>query len=265
MDLKQYKTNIRNQLFNGIEAKAQKEKAIADGSYKPTRKCATVKSHVKIPRGEYDDLVRRLSLYQGPTISMKDSHVRNGIDCGGGVTYQEDAEELGGNATFESDNPIEVAGNNFGGKMVKRRVKAKDDISIGDEPIQEGGKFNFVKSMKHMGKDIGHTAKDIGKAVKKSGIQAVAKEVANEGVKFAKNNIGKIVQGAEEYGPEALEVGEESAPLLLAGGTPKKAKRTRTISQKEANRHALVRKLMQQHKCTLPEASKYIKAKNLSY
>jgi DNA-directed RNA polymerase subunit H (RpoH/RPB5) len=262
MDLKQYKNSIVNHLLGGLDDKAQKEKAIADGSYVPRRKCATAKSHVKIPREEYNELLRRMSIYQGPTISMKDNHVRTDHATGGSISYEED----GGNI-FQSDDPIEVAGNNFGGKMVKRctkRVKAKEDNAIAEEPI-DGGKFNFVKSMKHMGKDIGHTAKDIGKAVKKSGIQAVAKEVANEGVKFAKNNIGKLVQGAEEYGPEALEVGEESAPLLLAGGLPKKVKRTRTISQKEANRHALIRKLMQKHGCTLAQASKLIKEKNMSY
>jgi hypothetical protein len=123
-----------------------------------------------------------------------------------------------------------------------------------------GGKFNFVKSIKHLGHDLGD-------GLKKAGISAVSKEVANEGVKYAKKNIGKLMSSAQQVLPEALPVAEEvaeTAPLLLAAGE-KRPKRTRKISQKEANRHALIRKLMKQHNCTLAEASKHIKEVNLQY
>ncbi len=89
----------------------------------------------------------------------------------------------------------------------------------------------------------------------------MVKTLVQEGVKFAKNNIGTLVSGAET----ALPVAEEVAPLALLAAGMKKPRRTRQVSQKEANRHALIRKLMQQHGCSLAEASKYIKEKNLAY
>lgn len=73
-----------------------------------------------------------------------------------------------------------------------------------------------------------------------------------------------MISGAEAALPEALPIAEEAAPLLLAAGM-KKQKRTRVVSQKEANRHALIRKLMQKHGCTLAEASSHIKENNLAY
>jgi hypothetical protein len=251
MDLKQYKAKINRQLINGMEGQAHKEKQLTEGTY-PQRKCATHsgRAHYVIPQDDYDHLMRRLSFYQGPTINMS-GHVQTGEECGGGATFETDNPIDVGGGVFDSDNPIDVGGS-FVGKAVKQ-----------DEPM-EGGKFNFMKSMKHFGKDLGNTAKEVGHAVKKSGIQAVAKEVANEGVKFAKNNIGKLASTAEEMAPEALTVAEEGAPLLLAGGI-KKPKRTRNVSQKEANRHALIRKLMQKHGCTLAEASKHIKENKLAY
>jgi hypothetical protein len=45
----------------------------------------------------------------------------------------------------------------------------------------------------------------------------------------------------------------------------RKPKRTRTVSEKEKRRHALVRKLMQQHGCSLAEASRHIKENNIQY
>lgn len=93
----------------------------------------------------------------------------------------------------------------------------------------------------------------------------MSKEVADQGIKFAKKNIGKLMTGAEEVLPEALPVAEEAAPLMLMAAGMKKPKCTRRVSEKEANRHALVRKLMKQHGCTLGKAWKHIKEENLSY
>lgn len=310
MELKQYKAKIRNQLLNGLYDQAEKEKAIAEGTYKGgmmtpalqaeqdqmnrdyivansgknrnimtprlLRESAQYKKdyelansggsmrpHYKIPKDDYDELIRRLSLYKGPTISMS-GHTSTGHESGGGIGVDPRESSVGDHEVV-GDDPTDVGGS-FIGKDVKsgvRRIGQKvksvvKDVQDGDDQVVEGGKFHFVKSLKHFGHDLGDS-------MKKAGISAVTKEVANEGVKFAKNNISKLMTGAEEVLPEALPVAEEVAPLALMAGEMKKPKRTRKVSQKEANRHALIRKLMKEHDCTLAEASKHIKEKNLSY
>jgi hypothetical protein len=124
--------------------------------------------------------------------------------------------------------------------------------------------MHFVKSLKHLGNSMKKTGAELGTALKKAGINEASKAIAQEGVKFAKDNISKMMTGAQAVLPEALPIAEEAAPLLLAAGM-KKQKRTRQVSQKEANRHALIRKLMQKHGCTFGEASKHIKDFFLSY
>ena len=49
------------------------------------------------------------------------------------------------------------------------------------------------------------------------------------------------------------------------GSGIKKPRKKREQSQKEKNRHELVRKLMKEHGLTLPEASKHIKQNNINY
>jgi hypothetical protein len=208
------------------------------------------KPHYQIPKEDYDELLRKMSIYRGPTISMP-SHVTTGVASGGGMDH-----EVGDHEVI-SDDPTDVGGSFNGKKIVRRTMKKANALmkkmEDQSEDVVEGGKFHFMKSMKHLGKDL-------GTAVKKAGIGAVSKEIATTGVKYAKDNIGKLMSGAEEMLPEALPVAEEAAPLMLmAAGMQKKPKRTRKISQKEANRHALIRKLMKQHKCTLAEASQHIK------
>ena len=134
-----------------------------------------------------------------------------------------------------------------------------------DEKEYDGGKFCFVKSMKHLGHSMKKTGQEFGTALKKAGINEASRAIAQEGVKFAKDNIGKMISGAEAIAPEALPVAEEAAPLMLMAAGKKKPKRTRTVSEKEKRRHALVWQLMQQHGCTLGEASRHIKEEGLSY
>ena len=58
-------------------------------------------------------------------------------------------------------------------------------------------------------------------------------------------------------------VAENPELVLLAAGMKKK--RTRRVSEKEMNRHKLIRQLMDKYDISLCEASKIIKQKNLKY
>jgi len=57
MDLKRYKERIKDQLLNGMEAQARKEKAISEGDYVAQGGAVNV-PHYKIPKGDYDELIR---------------------------------------------------------------------------------------------------------------------------------------------------------------------------------------------------------------
>ena len=94
MELKQYKLKIRNQLLQGHVAQARKEKAIEEGDYVAQGGGMKV-PHYKIPKGDFDELLRKMTLHQGPTISMP-SHVTTGHELGGGSMYESDAESDGG-------------------------------------------------------------------------------------------------------------------------------------------------------------------------
>jgi len=250
MDLKRYKEKIKNQLLNGVEAQARKEKAISEGDYVAQGGAVHV-PHYKIPKGDYDELIRRMNDFKGLKISMP-SHITTGHECGGDMYDSDDSNDVGGS---------------FVGKNVKASVMRKCGTVHSKAPMRqqqqeetvEGGKFHFVKSMKHLGHSVQQTGEQFGTALKKAGINEATKAIAQEGVKYAKNSIGQLMTG------EALPVAEEAAPMMLMAAGMKKPKRTRRVSQKEANRHALIRKLMQQHGCSLAEASRHIKEENLDY
>eukprot|EP00981_Chlorochromonas_danica_P005852 scaffold1201_cov144-Ochromonas_danica.AAC.3 len=132
-----------------------------------------------------------------------------------------------------------------------------DEDDTDDDEEVSGGRFNFIKSMKHLGRDIAH-------GVKKAGIQKLSKEIADVGVNQLKKIGTNLLLSAETVAPEVADEGAEVAPLALAAGMTKK-RRTRRLSQREMNRHALIRKLMAKHGCTLAEASRHIKENNLQY
>jgi hypothetical protein len=97
------------------------------------------------------------------------------------------------------------------------------------------------------------TGKQLGQAIKKEGINQAAKET----VGFVKRN---IVTAAKYAATEAVPLAEEAAPMLLMAAGMKK-----TQSQKQLNRHALIRKLMKKESMTMVEASSYIKDHDLKY
>jgi len=122
-----------------------------------------------------------------------------------------------------------------------------------DQLEEQGGKMHFLKHMKGFGRSVSKFGKKAGKAI------------SNEVIKQGSQQLGKMaLEGAKDFMTYAPIVAEDAAPLLLAAGM-KKPKRTRVLSDKEKRRHALVRKVMDEHSCSLPEASKYIKQHNLTY
>ena len=146
----------------------------------------------------------------------------------------------------------------------KKMAIKKSEIEEPDEI--EGGKMHFLKHMKHFGRDINHAmhskpmravgkfATDTGKEIGKAATSKVAKEV---GSKLGEIGIGALKTAVIASNPEL-------APIVMAAGM-KKPKKKRVLSEKEKRRHALIRELMQEHGCSLAEASKHIKENNIDY
>ena len=129
----------------------------------------------------------------------------------------------------------------------------EDNDEDDDQLEEQGGKIHFLKHMKGFGRSVAKFGKKAGKAI------------SNEVIKQGSQQLGKYaLEAGKDFLTYAPEIAEEGAPLLLAGGM-KKPKRTRVLSDKEKRRHALVRKVMNEHGYSLPEASKYIKQHNLNY
>jgi len=257
MDLKQYRARIANQAIELNKQAGVRERLMNSGEYQTPR--TNVK---KIDTAEVHRQLNELKQHYAHTVKQL-----NKIYPQVNLTYVDTKRD-----EQDSDNDDGQVGGSFIGKKIIRKTMKKvkampltsvsdDDSSSDDDDssdqVVQGGKIHFVKSMKKFGNEFGH-------ALKKAGINEATKVIAQEGVKFAKNNIGNLINGAEEVLPEALPIAEEVAPLALAAGM-KKPKRTRTVSDKEKRRHALIKHLMQKHNCSLAVASKHIKEKNIDY
>ena len=242
MELKRYNQKIRDQLMGDVHAQVHKENQMCNGTYR----AGSFAQRGKQLDDQYDELIRRLQTYHGPKISLK-NHIDSGYDCHP--------------ASYIDVHPHD----DLGGSIRKKKAykKHKDDSSDDDSDGMRGGKFNFIKALSHVGKEVVH----VGKAVGSDAFNDVKKAATI----VAKSQLDKQAAKAINYGTKTFmstataalpEVAEEAAPLALAAAG---MKRTRKISAKEANRHALIRKLMQKHHCTMAEASKHIKENNIPY
>ncbi len=149
-------------------------------------------------------------------------------------------------------------------KMTKKTTKkttkkvaipppSEEDSEDDNELEEQGGKVHFLKHMKGFGRSVAKFGKKAGRTI------------SNEVIKQGSQQLGKMaLEGAKDFMTYAPVVAEDALPLLLAGGM-KKPKRKRLLSDKEKRRHALVRKVMKEHGCSLPQASKHIKENNLTY
>ncbi len=141
--------------------------------------------------------------------------------------------------------------------------------SDSDKEDVKGGKFNFVKSLKSVGKAVGEGAKFAGAELAKGLAKEGASQIVKAGVKYMTSAGAEAASEALPAMAEAAPVMAEAAPLLLAAGLKihkdGEPKKKRTLSAKQQRRNALVKKLMQEHNMSLIEASQYIKEHNLSF
>ena len=244
MDIRQYKSQIKSKLMDGLNKQAKLSNQMRTGelprrkepeSYDPQELIQKYNDKCK----DYDMLVRKFQKHKIPVVNMN-----------GGDIYDTDSDD-------GYDNNSDFEGGKFKMSKAVKKMMTKKTIAKIDNSTVEGGKFHFAKSMKRFGKDM-------GTAVKKAGINQVANDVAKEGWKAIKSNASSFMKGAEELAPVIGEEALETAPLLLAAGI-KKPRKKREISQKERNRHALIRELMEENDCSLAQASKYIKANKIEY
>ena len=211
MELKQYRTMIKNQLLEGLYKKANKDYNIESGfnyDYKPH---------------DYDNLVRRMSRNNVPQIRMDgvpDAHYNTDDDdeiAGGKIDFRR-ISRTANNAMKKQSNKIgnvikqeaNSVGKSFkeeglinlnkyaneGKKYVKSKgMDALNSIQTDDE--ETGGKIDFKKMSRSvgttikkksnkMGNIIQQEAKQVGRAIKDEGVENLNK-YANEGKKYIKS------------------------------------------------------------------------------
>jgi hypothetical protein len=122
----------------------------------------------------------------------------------------------------------------------------------------EGGSIKSIgkslkKGLKQVGKVVAPIAKDV--------VMPVVKDFATkQGRKLLEQQLAKFAV------KDVLPAAEEAAPLLLAAGRKKSGGRmSGGAMDKRSARAVLVKKIMREHGCSLPMASKYIKENGLQY
>lgn len=121
---------------------------------------------------------------------------------------------------------------------------------------------SIVKGLKKVGKVVAPIAKEVGQNV----VMPVVKDFASkQGRKFLTQQLEKFAIN------DVLPTAETAAPLLLAAGRKRKSSTggmcggTISGGGRRSSRAALVRKIMKEHGCSLPEASRYIKENSMEY
>ena len=135
--------------------------------------------------------------------------------------------------------------------------------SVVMNPTEEGGNLKHLAH--HLHKNIKHTVNKnhVGRKLTntaKNHIIPVAKDMAKTALK---EGVTALAESNPEFMP-LVPVANYTIDKAIGSGI-KKPRKKREQSQKEKNRHALVRKLMKDNNMTLPEASSYIKNNNLNY
>jgi hypothetical protein len=278
-DLQQYRSRIKNQLLGDLRSQAKQSRKMETGEYR-NKPIVPIEDHAHLARmyarktTDYDNLVRKMNQFKGNKISNNEGYADASYgdnygyysDIDGDVDVNSVDEDFRG-GRFNLGKSLKGASKVVGKEALKMGSKIASDVGkkVSDKIVSSatdainqqlvGGKmhkFNFVKSMKHIGSAL-KVGTDVAKNVVKSGV----KQLTDAGVNAIKS-------GLETYAPTIGMDAVETAPLLLAAGM-KKPKRARKVSQREMNRHALIRKLMNDHGCSLAEASKHIKQNSLDY
>jgi hypothetical protein len=121
-----------------------------------------------------------------------------------------------------------------------------------DEQVEEydGGKIHFVKSLKSIGNS----------KIVKGIIKDIQKVAVKEGVKALKTGVKDLMTQQPMTSQQQIEI-----PVAEPVGGSIKKKTSRQLSDKTKRRHALIRKIMHEKKCTMVEANKYISQNKIEY
>lgn len=150
-----------------------------------------------------------------------------------------------GREMYDRVKPHMVAGRMSGG--MSRMVHPME---------MEGGSLkSFGRSVMRGLKKVGRTLEPVAKYVGKDIVMPVVKDFAT------KQGRKMLEKGLEKYGPMVAE-----GALLAAGRPRRKSSGGRMVGggRREA-RAALVRQVMREQGCSLPEASRYIKEHGIEY
>ena len=137
--------------------------------------------------------------------------------------------------------------------------------SVVTNPTEEEDGGNLKHLAHHLHKNITHTINKnhVGRKLKntaKNHVIPIAKDMAKTALK---DGAMALAVSNPELAP-MLPIANYTIDKAIGSGI-KKPRKKREQSEKERNRHVLVRNLMKDNNMTLPEASSYIKNNNLDY
>lgn len=254
MNLQQYRQHIQNRLLNDIKASSKKDQLMQEGSYISTK----VAKNMIIPN--MDSTPSNYgSSFPKPT-KLNYNNQQYGDENVNTSTQKKQTNDKVESKIRQMNKQINPITNE----------DVKDDENMNDEEIL-GGKFNFIKTFKKAGNGLAKDLKGVGKTVKDTAMKTVGslagKEAGTAIYGQLKSMGSNLTSGLKGMMTEAPEMVAENPELLMAAGMKetKKPKRPRKVSEKEKNRHALVRQLMNKHGCSLAEASAHIKQQGLKY
>jgi hypothetical protein len=121
-------------------------------------------------------------------------------------------------------------------------------------PMEGGSLKSFGRSVMRGLKKVGRTLEPVGKYIGKDIIMPVVKDFAT------KQGRKMLEQGLEKYGPMVAE-----GALMAAGRPRRKSSGGRMVGGRREARGTLIRQIMREQGCSLPEASRYIKEHGIEY
>ena len=146
---------------------------------------------------------------------------------------------------------------------ITKNGSKKSSVKTKPTEIEDGG--NMHHFLHHVQKSVTHAAKKnhVGRKLTNTVNNHVVPVVKD----YAKTALKEGAMALAETNPELMPlvpIANYGIDKAIGSGI-KKPRKKREQSQKEKNRHELVRKLMKEHGMSLPEASKHIKQNNINY
>ena len=146
---------------------------------------------------------------------------------------------------------------------ISKNGSKKNSVMTRPTEIEDGG--NIKHFLHHAQKSVTHAAKKnhVGRKLTNTVNHHVVPVVKD----YAKTALKEGAMAFAESNPELMPlvpIANYGIDKAIGSGI-KKPRKKRVQSQKEKNRHELVRNLMKENGMTLPEASRYIKENNINY